>query len=608
MKLTFDRLDFENFMSFVGKHSLDFNEHGVGLHFLRGKNEKEPRLAANDAGKSTLWSAFLWCMTGRTTNALKGKDVHPWFGKGSTNVSLHFKTDKDNHVIERSDGIKLDGKIVDQARIDALLQMNHEVILHTILLGQGKPLFFDLEPRKKMELFSEVLDLDRWDERAKRASEKTTELSNKHLEKTGELRSVNMTLDGVIKNLVAVKEKATTWTDDQQATLEKERTELDKTRKLYKQVNDNRTKADLTYDGTMVEVKALRKEIEGYVAKMLELSKDADIVGMEVLKSERKKLMETLREFGEGDHCPTCGQTVKGTDFYKHKNKLVKQIGDLSDRIAPVHEKLTQTQKRFDEIKALMIKQQYYLKKLEEKAEEAEHIVRVSTTDEARLQALVHSLQASIDKALNEVSPYEEQLQQLRRQKTKLTARLKELDDEMTSIEARMERTKFWVKGFKDVRLYIIEEVIAELEMATNAILPEVGLDGWEVSYDIEKETKSGTIQRGLNVLIMSPSNRSPVPWAVWGGGVGQRLRLVSALALGEVLLNHASVTPNIEILDEPTRSLSAPGVRDLCEYLATRAETLGKQVWLIDHMARESSQFESVVTVVKDKKGSHIS
>jgi DNA repair exonuclease SbcCD ATPase subunit len=170
-----------------------------------------------------------------------------------------------------------------------------------------------------------------------------------------------------------------------------------------------------------------------------------------------------------------------------------------------------------------------------------------------------------------------------------------------------MERTKFWVKGFKDIRLLVIEEVLQELELTSNAMLAEVGLVDWRISYVIERETKAGTTSRGLNVSILSPKSRDAVKWESWSGGEGQRLRMVGALALSEVLLDHVGIQPDFEVLDEPTQHLSAEGVRDLCDFLAVRAEQLERRTFYIDHMAVESAQFSSTTTIEKDADGSHI-
>jgi DNA repair exonuclease SbcCD ATPase subunit len=138
----------------------------------------------------------------------------------------------------------------------------------------------------------------------------------------------------------------------------------------------------------------------------------------------------------------------------------------------------------------------------------------------------------------------------------------------------------------------------------TNAALADVGLMDWQVKYGIEKETKSGTIQRGLNVTILSPNNRVPVRWESWSGGEMQRLRIIGALALSDVLLGHAGINCGLEIIDEPSQHLSGDGVRDLCDYLAERAQGLGKQTFLVDHVAIQSSRFSSVINVTKERTG----
>jgi energy-coupling factor transporter ATP-binding protein EcfA2 len=97
------------------------------------------------------------------------------------------------------------------------------------------------------------------------------------------------------------------------------------------------------------------------------------------------------------------------------------------------------------------------------------------------------------------------------------------------------------------------------------------------------------------------------VRWEAWSGGEGQRLRLIGALALAEVLLAHAGLEPKIEILDEPTRHLSPEGVRDVAEYLILRSQDTGRKIFLVDHQLMDSSQFASTITIAKDRKGSYV-
>jgi energy-coupling factor transporter ATP-binding protein EcfA2 len=155
--------------------------------------------------------------------------------------------------------------------------------------------------------------------------------------------------------------------------------------------------------------------------------------------------------------------------------------------------------------------------------------------------------------------------------------------------------------------LHIIEDVLAELQITANAMLEQVGLLGWELRFEAERETKKGTLQRGLNVFVKSPHNEKPVKWESWSGGEGQRLRVLGALALGEVLLNRAGVEPTLEVLDEPTSHLSPQGVQDMIDMLHDRAASLGRTVLYADQTAIASDQFASVLTVERSGQGTRI-
>jgi energy-coupling factor transporter ATP-binding protein EcfA2 len=98
------------------------------------------------------------------------------------------------------------------------------------------------------------------------------------------------------------------------------------------------------------------------------------------------------------------------------------------------------------------------------------------------------------------------------------------------------------------------------------------------------------------------------VRWQAWGGGVAQRLRLVGAIALSDVLLHRAGVSTNLLIMDEPTRSLSRAGIDDLVDLLSDLAKRSQKTILFVDHHAVPSTKFASVLTVIRDKSGSRIS
>jgi DNA repair exonuclease SbcCD ATPase subunit len=606
MNLQFDCLDIINFGSFA-KQTFDLRSCPVGLNFLRGRNEYEPRLGSNGSGKSTIWAAMTWCLFGRTVDNLRNPDVQPWSGKGPTQVITKITKGKNHHEITRTIGpnkILIDGEPVGQEQIDKLLGINFEVFTHTILLGQGQPLFFDLRPSEKMRVFAEVLNLERWTSRSKAASGHADDIQRDLDVKSGELSGIDNTLKEVQSLIDDAKDKSERWEGERENRLKSDDKRLSMLKKESADYQRHLDKAALEHENAGTEAKALVTEIDKLKDQI-----NADVTkrgGIELeIKSitrEIDKLDRELDALGKADKCPTCGQDVKGTNMDKHKKEIRKGIVERQDQIKLLDKKLSNTDLRMKYTICLERLSENY-DKFNVLVESAEAKINFRTKTINELKVKITTLQNGIDELSNNNNPYQEQVRTLRKRKGKLQADKKDLDEDLVSLIRKLERTKFWVKGFKDVQLYIIDEVLQELEMVSNSMLADIGLDDWDIKYAIEKETQSGSISRGLNVTIKSPSNTKPVKWESWSGGEGQRLRIVGSLALSDVLLNHAGINTNLEVLDEPSAHMSREGVRDLCPFLAERARQSNKQVFLVDHLAIPSSEFASVITVVKSPK-----
>jgi len=610
MKLEFQKLEIVDFKCFTGTTILPLTNFQAGLHFLRGRNEFEPRLGSNGAGKSSVWDALCWCLFGKTPGGLRNPDIKPRQGKASTDVTCVLSIDGKTHTIQRTanpNRLWLNKAEVGQEEVEKLIGFNFDVFTHTVLLGQGQPLFFDLPPKTKMELFATVLDLERWERRAAVANTKASDLDDQERSLQSELASNLSSQEEVDISSKEAKARSVKWEKEQQDRVNSYEIEIQQHRQRLKQAQSSFDKAGAAYDvvvHTLDELRALTKKTTKYYS---DLRSDYAIgeASIKISRSTLNTLQKQISELGQGGTCPTCGQSVKGTDLAKHQRELFKEASALTKEInawppAELTNDLGQAKVLLEDCERK--EREYSAKEREERS-----VIETLTQTIADLKGSMAGLKASSNDRAREANPFAAQLQTHAKRLNELKADEADIKEEIIKLTRLMERTKFWVKGFKDVRLYVIDEVLSELELTTNAVLEEVGLVGWKVAYAIEKETKSGTIQRGLNVAIHSPTNKTPVRWESWSGGESQRLRIIGALALSEVLLNHAGVETNLEILDEPTQHLSAEGVRDCCDFLAARAKQLGRQCWYVDHQSVESARFASVVTVVKDKRGARI-
>lgn len=606
MYLEFSKIALDNFKTFTGTPTTFPLAHKQpGLHFIRGRNEDEPELGSNGAGKSTIFTALSWCLFGQTINGLRTPDIIPWAGgRPTVVVTWVFKDDK-KHTITRAtkpNVLMIDGAETGQTEVEQLLGFNFEVFKHTILFGQGQPLFFDLSPKEKMDVFAAALDLDRWERRSEVAKEKAQKL----VDELNEIKqNILINTHGIEHNknlLDSLKIQMDIWEDRRKLHGESIKEQRDTITAKLSKLSKKRDLADLALDGAGTELKALDKEITKLTDAKVEAQNQHNKEDLKLIqfKNEHKAVTRELSGLGKNDHCPTCGQSLKGTNLAKHKRELRDRLETLTDRIkAGIPSQVVKTlEKAASDLAAART----HVATFNKAAIDAQTTLNVVGPEVIRLETQLKELQKQEAMRVELVNPHRAQAQELRKSISKLEAAITELEDEAKLVEQKQLQTSYWVKGFKAVRLFLLEELLQELELATNALLPESGLQDWKVSYDIEKETKKGTTIQGLNLTIQSPNNTKAVAWKSWSGGEGHRLRLVGALALSEVLLSHTGVNTNLEVLDEPTRDLSIEGVQDLCEFLAARAQQLNKDIFLTGHNVIESAHFSSTITVVKKK------
>lgn len=612
MRLEFGELRLDQFKCFIGDHchTLNLDVDYAGLYFVKGVNKAEPRLGSNGSGKSTLWQALTWILYGRTASGLKNPDVKAWYGKKKTSGSVIVFVDSVEHVIERTaspNKLMIDGNDAGQDAVDRLLSMSFDVFIQTVLMAQGQPLFFDLQPRAKMDLFSDVLELERWESRSAQASSQVSRLNDVMHNVDTDIVSVESAMDEIEDTLQDLKDKSNSWESDRASQIENREKSLKKCVDVIDKLQKQYDTADLTYDSVETDRRLSVKELDKIYDDLKKVDKDYNdcVVEIKSLEAQSQRLQKEYDDLGDAEDCPVCGQSLEGTDLIEHQEELRLEIKRLNKRISNGVPKNIKTKR--DKLNSRVDGLEKTIKELQSKSDAIADERDAVYPRLAQAKAEAKELEKLIEENIEQDNPFTDQIKKMRRKNSKLQVEHRELTDEKKLVQEDIEHTKFWVKGFKDIRLYIVEDVLQEMHLVSSAMLDEIGLVGWQINYDIEKESKSGSIQRGINVTIVSPSNKNAVKWESWSGGEGQRLRLVGALALSEVLLNYANVQVGLEILDEPTRHMSSEGIEDTCAFLAERAYQLDKVIFYTDHAAVESRYFVDTITVEKDSKGSRI-
>jgi DNA repair exonuclease SbcCD ATPase subunit len=600
-------IDFKEFRG--GPHRLNFSKLGTGAHFMRGRNLVDKRLGSNGAGKSSIWDALTWCLFGETIEGLRGVDVRTWETKKHPMVRVDVFIDDTDHVIARSttsNGLWLDGKVVNQETIDTLLGLTIANFPHTIVLGQGRPLFFDMRAGDKLALLSETLQLDRWEERSKLAGKIVTERESAQTRAMLELSGLERNLKTAMADLDDAKARSAQWEDERAQAQDRREQNIRIIEKALERAQLDLGDYDLKYDGAETELRHAQKQLdkanEQYsvaCARYAEFGAHHD-----ALDRERAKLELDLRDMLDGDKCPTCGQALKG-DHKEHARKQRAAIKAQTDRVAKARVTWESAGK---EKSAKMGVVEEFEKQVRTFREQSNLAIDGRTQAQSRVQefkaGLAQAKQMTQDSS-DKVNPYSVFVDKARKSVKNLKAAIDDKDQSIAIMEKQKARAAYWVKGFKQVRLYLLQEVLDELTAVTQTLLPQLGLDEWEIRYAMEKETKKGTTTTGLNVSIMKSGMSASAKWLSWSKGEGQRLRLLGAIALSEVLLRRAGVQCDMMVLDEPTSHLSPEGVAETVDFVIERGRE--NQLFYVDHQVIESSRFASVITVTRDQGGSQI-
>lgn len=603
--LKFLHLLIQDFKSFLGEHQLKLDL-SLGVWFIRGLNKAERALGSNGSGKSSLWDALCWCLYGVTPGGLRNPDVRPWRGaNGRTKVSLILMVGKERHVISRTaspNSLKLNGKDVGPEAIEKLLGMTFEVMTNTIILGQGRPLFFDLKPAEKMDMLTEVKQLDRWDGRSIQAGARARELEAELATVEGELTGLSSGTEQIEEGLAAVAKEEAQWRKDNERQVRSRDKAIRIATKKLARLDSQIATADLRYDGAMTEVRACETQVSklGLEVSNLRSKLTQRQQNRAAIKHTISQFKERLKKLAVATRCPTCGQAVIQHNFASHRKELKDGLATWEVKLADLKTKALK--KMLDTAGSNLAHEKKYLDSFHAKADGAMSTLKSKQGQAADLRAELASL-----RRIERTNPHTQLLRDARKRLRQMKEDLEDATIEKQSIERELVRAKFWVKGFRDIKLHVIEELLQELEITTAGMLEEVGLVGWEIKYLIERTTKKGKVHPGLTILIKSPRSKGLVKWESWSGGEGQRLRIVGALSLASVLLNHAGVEPSIEVLDEPTQHLSDEGVYDLCDFLVDRAKRTGRTIFYADQQSVDSARFAGTITVRRGKGGSTV-
>lgn len=600
-------LKFNGIRSFTQEAKINFGR-DPGLYFLCGQNDIEPELGSNGVGKSTVWSALCWILYGKTPEGLRAGTLKSWqLEKGGYSGSVTIG----KHKIKRRwkpNKLTLDGKIVTQDTIDQILCMNFDIFLCAVLMAQSGRTFLDLPAATKMDLFSDVLQLERWESYSREAGRMVSMLDGHLLSSEKQYSKLEGRLEGL--DVEDLEDRAKSWGLLKKEELKKVAFELRESKRIRSRYLTLRNKSQKGLDKIKGEVNELSQKLE-----QLEESKKeckTELYGFRfkiaLFDGKIKTGLEKSNNLeGIDRECPLCEQTVNREQVVEILSLIKSELRKFSSKRKALNMRVKKTTNKLKRLEEEFSRTDKNIRKAEK-----EEIVRSSRLHDYEVDAegqkeIAVGLKRMLDKGKREKNPYKAMVEKSRKKEKALQVSLDKCGKKINKIRERQELNKYWIRGFKDLRLYLIEEALEQLEIETNANLYRLGLQDWQIHFTLVRKTKSGGLSSGFNVMVQSPYNHEQIPFEAWSGGERQRLRIAGTMGFMSLVSARAGLKFNLEVYDEPTQGLSPEGIDCLLQSLQARAEELKKCIWLVDHHSLQFGGFKQIMTVRKTAQGSVI-
>ena len=606
-------LTLRNFGSFRAEQTFIFPE-GPGLYFMCGDNQAEPRLEGNAAGKSTVWQALTWLFFGKLANGLKAGDISNWAVGKQTLVRLRYSMWGIELEVERTwspntwvliapNGHRTD--LVKDPTNSCLeeLKLDFAPFLQSIVMPQDQSLFLELKGDKQAELFSDVMGLDRWIRSSTRASERARveDAECRRLERelayTTGRREAAETID--------VEDQLQNWEGDR-------RRRLDSIAADHKQLVGESKAKGIDLEKRIGEAERMRSAYR-QALEVAEASEDT-------LKALRASMVEVDKEITtlvvnldgldhqfhllNNDVCPTCGHALDKKDPHPKLRAEIKLLSDHLDGKRDVKDQLTRNIASIEQ--KTMLPNSRTLRDELRSVDDANNRVKGTRREREQIEKELDKLEEAAANLEDAVNPYIKMRADADADVSRHQADEQRLRYLLDDALQRFSLAGSWVRWFKEIRLAQIGEVLEQLEIEVNNQVTALGLVDWELRFDVDRENKSGTIQRGFAVTVLSPNNTKPVPWESWSGGETQRLIDAGQMGLSNLVRARTGTLLALEVWDEPTKGMSPQGVQDLLEALYQRAQREKLQIWVVDHRTLGFNKFKGTAKVVKTEQGSH--
>lgn len=563
---------------------------------MTGINRVDPALGSNGVGKSTLFDAITWALTGVTGGGLRGPGV-VGAGHQTARVELSLADGRTLLRQQSPNRILWQGLEVEQAALERALPSDLWTL--SVHHAQGAAFFTDLSPTERAEALATWLQVRVWDaatnaakERRTGAQERAQEAWRAHAHALGLLEGTQM----MRRNAAQALERARAALEAAQGAAHAQLQGVQRQLKVLQ-------KQELTQ---AAELKILDEAIDKAEALLEEQNRATD-TARDRARDYQSQLRTAQREVQVQEQelarvrslteCPTCYQSVGDTHRAQIEATLLKRLTAQQAAVQRIRGNAERCQRGAEAMHATGIGMQRDWTALDQKRQ---GLLREHDEVLSKLEYLQQQVQdAADDSGVRQAARYCHEAEQAQ---AEVAERLAHAEQEAAAraaeyraADAEATRWDRWAKHFPQIRVWALLRAVDHFNLVIPQFLSEVGLSGWAVRMELVAQR----VQQRLDIFVTAPGQASAWPLNALSGGESQRVRLAAQLAFAAL----AAPAWGMEFWDEPSSYLSGSGVEDLMGVLRNHAKQSRRIVWVVDHHASDLAM-DGVLTLIKSPTG----
>lgn len=551
---------------------------------------------AEASGKSSILNILCWTLYGAIPKEVKIDEViregetsgqasvlcldGTWINRSRKPNQL-FMTDAVGNKIEGKDAKETQKLIV------AFLGMDFDTFCQTVYFSQSYyKKFISANEADKAKILSEIQDLSIFDRARKQVQESIKSDSNlkdsleHEVELCGrDLERHSSTIKVLEEHIKSAKERLTSQRNSILRNLESLKVSLKESEEYLialKEGGESNHEAEIsTMRGELDTLRGLQNTLtnrrNNYSKECQALTRQENMLERlsQSIKSKKAKLLSAV---DKPTRCPGCGGEINEAQkrvIAKELDVLRNEIAELESEESQERTSLLTPPEPFNEgeytkvtstIKTLQQLIDTYIEADAKNKAAASNCAALIKSKESQIRQLNSDLES-----LNNYNSDKEEanLSEEARSLAQTTAKLEQLDLEITTIKDKLGKLELLKDGFKEIKSYVFQNLLNELSNKSTLLAREM----FEVPVSIRftNDTADGGVAKIQTQVTLDGHTRS---LGLFSGGQFKRLELSIDLALSQIVSNRSHKPMNFRIFDEPFKDLSLTSMQRVVSLL----------------------------------------